>query len=155
MRSAGAFAILALMLAAFPEECSAQTCSGFPWTVTATPTSRGDVVVGICGTFSGCRPRDPRFEVHASEIRITLTQAVYPNCTCLAVTDTFRQHVVVPDLAPGDYAIEVRNFYCTDSIVAGSANVTVGAAVDVPTLDVRGFAALALLMAGVAAWRLR
>lgn len=155
MKAGLACAIALFCAFAGPDDAAAQTCTGFPWTVTAAQTNGTSVAIHVCGTYSGCRPRDPRIEVHASEIQVTLTQAVYPNCACLAVVGTFEESVLVPALEPGDYTVKVFNFYCTEASEAGSTDVTVGTAISVPTLDLRGFAALALLMAIVAARRLR
>ena len=68
----------------------AQTCTGFPWTVTAASEGGGSTVrVSICGTAAGCEPHNPQAIVSGSEIRVYVTQAELPDCMCVAVVDPF------------------------------------------------------------------
>jgi hypothetical protein len=69
--------------------------------------------------------------------------------------DEFQQTVIVSPVEPGAYTVNVVLVSCGEQIPAGSTDFVFGAASAIPTLDARGAAALALLMAAVAVWRLR
>jgi hypothetical protein len=146
---------VAFVSAAPAETDGAPGCSGFPWTVTATPFGADSVAVRICGTAAGCEPHNPQFSISGSEIHVTLTQAELPDCQCLAVVDPFQQTVLVHPVAPGNYTIDVTTISCGERTPAGSANFVFGAASAIPALGPASAAALALLLAVVAILRLR
>ena len=137
------------------ETVGAPGCSGFPWTVTATPYGGDSVAIRVCGTFAGCRPHNPQFSISGSEIRIALTQAELPDCICLGVTGTFEQAIVVHPLPPGNYSVAVTMISCGEPTPAGSGSFAFGAASAIPALGPIPAAALALLLAAAALVRLR
>ena len=161
MKHPGALLTLTLSLALiFVSGAPADTygspaCSGFPWTVTATPYGADSVAVRVCGTFAGCRPHDPQFSVSGSEIGITLTQAELPDCMCLGVVDTFEQAIIVHPVAPGAYTVRVTAVSCGQPLAAGSTDLVFGAASAIPTLNSAATLAFALLLGTAAVYRLR
>jgi hypothetical protein len=133
---------------------SAQDCSSFAWSVTAAPVGGGNVAVSVCGRFAGCRPHNPQFAVEGSVIRVFLTQAELPDCSCIAVVDAFQVTTIVPDVAPGEYQLEAVRVRCGQQEVAGTGTLVNGAA-SIPTLDDWGFSVFSLLLAVAAYSRMR
>ena len=146
---------LVLVCAVNAETEGGSACSGFPWTVTATPYGADSVAVRVCGTFAGCRPHDPQFSVSGSEIGITLTQAELPDCMCLGVVDTFEQAIIVHPVASGAYTVRVTAVSCGQPLAAGSTDFMFGAASAIPTLNSAAAVAFALLLPAAAVFRLR
>jgi hypothetical protein len=133
----------------------AATCSGFPWTVTATSGGGASVLVHVCGTYAGCHPHGPTVSVVGSEIRITLKQAELPDCICIQPNGEFEENIIIPAVPPGDYAVIVSDQDCAQLVEAGRTTYSALAASTIPTLDGRGLAVLALLIAAAGFWRLR
>lgn len=147
--------VLVLVCAVSAETEGGSACSGFPWTVTATPYGADAVAIRICGTYSGCEPHDPQFTVSGSEIRITLTQAELPDCLCVAITDPFEQVVIVHPVVPGAYTVRVTAVSCGQPFAAGNTDFAFGAASAIPTLSSAAVVTFALLLAAAAVFRLR
>lgn len=149
------FSLLVVLVSAVRADTDgAPACSGFPWTVTATQVG-ARVAVNFCGYTVGCEPHKPQSSVVGSDVRVTVTRAELPDCNCVQPSGNFSQTVFVTGVDPGDYTVRVFVVDCGVTTPAGSTNFTMGAVISVPTLDPRGFAALALLLAAVATWRLR
>jgi hypothetical protein len=134
---------------------SAQTCSGFPWTVTAHQSGSQSVSVHICGTGVGCLPSDPRFTVVAGQITVFLTGAQLPDCICGQPQYDFGQTFNVSPVSSGDYAITAIMVNCGQPTTLGTGSVTVDAASAVPTLGPLGAIALTALLGLTALWRVR
>lgn len=148
----GAF-LLALGAAA---QAKAQ-CDTFPWTVTGTDIP-GGVVVNVCGHWAGCFPHDPRVVVSANHIQITFNAGGgIPGCQCTASNYPFSQNVFVPSLPAGTYVVTVSVWNCGDPQpqIVGTGSLVSGALAAIPALDHVGLAALALLLAAAAVWKLR
>jgi hypothetical protein len=142
--------VLLLLLVSFAGSSTpavAQECSGFPWTVTATPAGGKSVSIGVCGTYAGCHPHNPRFAVEGGEILVYLTQAELSECICLAVVGDFRQNIMVSPVDPGDYTVKVVDLNCGEQLNAGQTTLALPASSAIPVLDRRGAAALVVLTA--------
>jgi hypothetical protein len=156
MRAKGVV-LAGLLLLLTPSNSSlAQTC-GFPWTVTGIPGTRSQAaVINVCGIYHGCRPHNPRFTIHDSQIDVTFQTSEPPDaCQCIAVDGTFQGNVVVQPLPPGDYAVTVTLLSCSSPEVVGATTFSQGVAFDVPALDRRGVIAVILLLSAVGLWALR
>lgn len=103
----------------------AQDCA-FPWTITVTPAGGQTVAVNVCGSYAGCQPHNPQFTIAGSQINVTLTGAVLPDCICLAVQGTFSETVLVHPLAPGNYTVTATLINCGQPIAAGATSFTQG-----------------------------
>lgn len=147
-------AMLLLILIAAAAPAGAQECSGFPWTVTATPAASG-VNVHVCGTALGCHPHAPTATVAGSTIAVTLRQAEPPDCICIQPADPFEQSLLVGNVPPGPYDVVVYSLDCLTSIEMGRSSIVVGEAAAIPTLDTIGLAVLALAIGAAGIWRLR
>jgi exosortase sorting signal-containing protein len=134
---------------------AADTCSGFPWTVTATAAGGASVGVHVCGTFAGCRPHAPTAVLLGSEIRVTVKQAELPDCICLQPVDDFEVNLIVPAVPPGQYDVVVFDQNCAQTTEFGRTTYSALASATIPTLDAAGLAALTLLICAAGIWRLR
>jgi hypothetical protein len=147
-----ALAALALLITG---PTAAQTCSGFPWTVT-TSSSGSNVQAHICGSYVGCLPHAPVFHIIDTTITITLTQGAPPNCPCPGPPANFGLSAATTGVPPGVYDILVYTLDCQSSTLAGQTSIVVGGgASSIPTLDGIGIAALILLIGAAGLWRLR
>jgi len=139
-----------------PAHVAAQSCSGFPWTVTATPTGGLNVSVHVCGTYVGCQPHNPTVNFVGNVIAVVLTQSELPDCICVQPQSNFGLNVPLAAPAGGNYEVIVYDLNCGTSIPAGQTTVSVAAgSVPVPVLDARGAAVLALLIVAAGIWKLR
>ena len=149
--TAAALALTAPVL--FTGSAAAQTCSGFPWTVTASSVG-GTVVAHVCGTTTGCLPHAPASNIVGSTIVLTVTQAEPPSCQCVQPVFDFAQDFVVPNVPPGSYDVVAHTLNCQNSTETGRTTVQVGEAATVPTLDAIGLAALVIAIGAAGIWRL-
>jgi hypothetical protein len=103
-----------------------------------------------------CTPHNRQVSVVGSEIRVTYTQGEAPDrCTCLTICYDFHDTFVVRQLSPGDYTVKVTLVNCGVATLVATGPVRLDPAAAIPTLDLRGVLALALLLALAAVWRLR
>jgi len=134
-----------------------QPCDSYPWTITATSPTGGSALISVCGEYTGCQPHSPSYQVAGSQIDVTLQAGLLPGCQCPTVEGSIGESVLVTSLPPGTYSIHVSLMYCENPIPEGDTSVVVGggSAASVPALDPRGAAAMVVLMATAAAWKLR
>jgi hypothetical protein len=129
---------------------------GFPWAISALPAGSESFAIFLCGTVCRCFPHNRQVSVVGSEIRVTYTQGEFPDgCSCLTVCYDFRDTVVVRQLSPGDYTVKVTLVDCGLANLVATGTVRLDPAAAIPTLDLRGALALALLLTLAAVWRLR
>ena len=148
-------ALLAALFAFSPSEARSGGDCGFPWTVTAAPAGDERLTIALCGVETGCSPHNRQVSVVGSEIRVTYTQGEAPNgCSCIQPTFVFTDTVIV-ELSPGTYTVTVVTVDCAIPTVVGTGTVILGPSASIPTLDVRGAIALAILLVGAAVWRMR
>ena len=135
-----------------------QVCDTFPWTITATPVGGASALIAVCCKYAGCIPHAPSYQIAGSLIDVTLLGGEAPDrCQCTAVEGTFAESLLVSPLPPGTYSVHVSFLDCFNRIPEGDTSIVVGGgtAATVPALDARGAAIMLVLMAAVAAWRLK
>ncbi len=159
LRKPRLLSLVCVALLALREASPAQTACGdnYPWTVTGTDIP-GGVVVNVCGHWAGCFPHDPHASVSGNQIQVTFSAGGgIPGCQCTASDYPFTQNVFVPSLPAGTYAVTVSVWNCGDPQpgVVGTGSIVSGALAAIPVLDRAGMAALVLLLAAAAVWKLR